>query len=63
MNTDNVKVKMPGTFAFEKAFKIFFKQYPNLKNEPIMYMCTSNGYDYFKHSLTRENFKTTEGGN
>ena len=59
---NDVIVKLPNTLEFEKAFQNFFKEFPKLKHEPIMYMCSSKGYDYFKHSLTRENYKTLEGG-
>ena len=58
----NIILKEPNTIEFNLAFDNFYQANPTLKNEPIMYMCTSNGYDYFKHSVTRENYKAIEGG-
>jgi len=46
---------------FKLAFNNLWKNKPYLKDEPIMYMCSSNGYDYFKHSITRESYKIKEG--
>ena len=59
---ENIILKEPNTREFNLAFDNFYKANPALKNEPMMYMCTSNGYDYFKHSVTRENYKAIEGG-
>ena len=59
---DNITLKEPNTKDFNLAFDNFYNANPTLKNGPMMYMCTSNGYDYFKHSVTRENYKAIEGG-
>ena len=56
----NTVVKMPETEEFKLAFRNFWKQNPNLKNEPIMYMCISKGLDFFKHSLTRQGYRVKE---
>jgi|TARA_R110001583_G_scaffold62566_1_gene183906 hypothetical protein len=60
MNIDTITAKDPGTEAFREAFRNFWKVYPHLKGESIMYMCTAEGIDWFKHSTTRENYKVKE---
>jgi hypothetical protein len=57
---EDIRVKLPNTNEFKTAFNNFWIANPHLKNEPIMYMCSSKGYDYFKHSTTRENYKAIE---
>jgi|TARA_R110000787_G_scaffold6738_1_gene23401 hypothetical protein len=63
MNIDKtfgLQMKDPGTKAFRLAFENFWKVYPHLKGELIMYMYTAEGTDWFKHKTTREDYKVKE---
>ena len=60
---NNIMIKEKGTEDFKKSFKNFWEYFPGLKNNPhIMYMYTYTNadgltFDYFKHSLSRRDFK------
>ena len=46
--------------AFNQAFTNLWAVRPDLKGEPVMYMYTIGGVDYFKHVETREYYKAEE---
>jgi|TARA_R100001460_G_scaffold101336_1_gene145243 hypothetical protein len=46
--------------AFAQAFQNLWAVLPHLKDEPVMYMYTQGGIDYFKHVETREYYRVQE---
>jgi len=46
--------------AFDEAFQNLWAVLPHLKDEPVMYMYTQDGIDYFKHVETREYYRVQE---
>jgi len=60
MNQPTFKDPGENPGAFNQAFNNFWAVHPDLKDEPVMYMYTIDGVDYFKHVETREYYKAKE---
>ena len=49
MNDPIFKHPRESAGAFAQAFQNLWAVLPHLKDEPVMYMYTQGGIDYFKH--------------